>query len=159
MKKLSSGYLSYIRSDAWFIIAQRIRLRDKVCQGCGTSKRLDVHHKTYQRFKHERDEDLVLICRQCHERVHKIQKKGSLKKLTEKVLATTRRQITKFEALEEKCRKCNGILILRHNKLTKKRLLLAYHFCKWKQCVSCKSLFMLEDFKKYPHEECDCERE
>jgi phage terminase large subunit GpA-like protein len=157
-KKLTQEYLSYIQSSDWFKKAQRIRDRDVVCQGCGSEKNLDVHHKTYKRFKHESDEDLILICRQCHEQIHKKKKKSNLDKVTNKLIKMTQNRAMRFDKLDEKCRKCGGILIMRQAKLTEKRLKRAYHFCHFKQCLSCSAFFMLEEFKTYPNESCNCER-
>lgn len=64
-------YAEYLRSDHW----QRMR---KValwrwnykCVVCGTKDNLDVHHKTYDRLGHEALEDLVVLCRSCHEATH-----------------------------------------------------------------------------------------
>jgi len=47
------------------------------CENCGIhSDRLELHHTTYARLGHEKDEDLILLCRKCHkekdlERRHK----------------------------------------------------------------------------------------
>lgn len=40
------------------------------CQACGSAHRLDVHHRSYARLGHENPDDLRVLCRNCHERVH-----------------------------------------------------------------------------------------
>lgn len=63
-------YAEYISSKEWR------RLREKAiqdagyrCQKCGASKwgaKLEVHHLTYERFKHEQMSDLIVLCETCH---------------------------------------------------------------------------------------------
>lgn len=62
-------YDEYIQSDEWKARAKAIRKRDNyTCQDCkATDVRLDVHHLTYARLGHERDEDLIALCRECHD--------------------------------------------------------------------------------------------
>ncbi len=38
----------------------------QVCGSFGKGVRLEVHHKTYDRLGHEKDEDLVVCCDACH---------------------------------------------------------------------------------------------
>jgi hypothetical protein len=41
------------------------------CAHCRTTDAsLDVHHKTYDRFGNERLDDLIALCRPCHDVVH-----------------------------------------------------------------------------------------
>ena len=37
------------------------------CEDCGARIGLDVHHRSYERKGNERPEDLVAVCRQCHQ--------------------------------------------------------------------------------------------
>jgi len=62
----------YFNSDAWKTLRRRIRKRDgNQCVLCGTSKKqLAVHHKTYERFGNEDEDDLVTLCKDCHTDVH-----------------------------------------------------------------------------------------
>ena len=65
------AYERYLRSDAW----QERRLTalaraDGRCQTCNGKKRLDVHHRTYDRIGREKASDLTVICRTCHELFH-----------------------------------------------------------------------------------------
>lgn len=44
------------------------------CQVCGAGNRvLDVHHKTYERLGFESADDLIVLCRDCHEIEHGLQ--------------------------------------------------------------------------------------
>lgn len=65
-------YHSYLTSLAWVglrrIVLQEARGRCSACRR--KRRRLDVHHKTYERIGNERVEDLVALCRPCHEKAH-----------------------------------------------------------------------------------------
>jgi len=64
-------YEAYIQSPEWKQMAVRIRERQgNRCKLCGRDSALDVHHHTYSRLGHERDGDLVGLCRRCHEKLH-----------------------------------------------------------------------------------------
>jgi len=65
-------YEPYITSPEWKARARQIRKRDGyACQDCGaTDKPLDVHHLTYERLGNELDEDLITLCRECHDARH-----------------------------------------------------------------------------------------
>jgi 5-methylcytosine-specific restriction endonuclease McrA len=67
VRRFSPQYLGYIRSAAWRgrRTAALIRAGHR-CQVCGAKKRLEVHHVTYQNLGNERDEDLTVLCWQCH---------------------------------------------------------------------------------------------
>ena len=72
MNQLSKEYLDYIKSKTWKKKRQkRLDIDNHTCQDCGVaSQSLDVHHKTYKRFKRERMSDLVSLCRDCHKLRH-----------------------------------------------------------------------------------------
>lgn len=64
-------YSEYLKSEWW----QQRRLKaltraEHRCQVCNAGNRLEVHHRTYERLGHERDADLVVLCRDCHELFH-----------------------------------------------------------------------------------------
>jgi hypothetical protein len=62
---------SYLRSAQWRARAARARSRaGNRCERCGQCRRLDVHHLSYARLGRERDGDLCVLCRDCHEREH-----------------------------------------------------------------------------------------
>jgi hypothetical protein len=75
----------YLKSSLWFSI-RRMALEHygEICAKCGGSGS-DVHHLTYKRCGgNERMEDLQILCRECHEALHAIEratrKKGRRKK-------------------------------------------------------------------------------
>lgn len=66
------NYYAYINSKAWqdkrgeMLIKARHR-----CQMCNKSNTvLNVHHRTYDRLGHEMEEDLIVLCRDCHAKFH-----------------------------------------------------------------------------------------
>lgn len=67
----SQDYWNYIHSPEWK--ARRVIAIKKAhgrCQECGTKKCLQVHHISYQNLFHERDEDLRVLCKYCHDERH-----------------------------------------------------------------------------------------
>lgn len=66
-------YSEYLKTPEW----QERRIKhlkksDYRCQLCNMkSVTLNVHHRTYERRGHERDEDLIVLCQECHEIFHK----------------------------------------------------------------------------------------
>jgi hypothetical protein len=62
-------YLDYIQSDEWRMRkAIIIEERGYACEECGcTDEHLQLHHLTYDRLGAELDEDLQLLCHDCHE--------------------------------------------------------------------------------------------
>jgi len=68
---LTQEYHDYLSSPEW----QERRLEalqraGRRCQICNSPSRLDVHHRTYSRFKQEKLEDLTVLCRTCHTKFH-----------------------------------------------------------------------------------------
>jgi hypothetical protein len=54
------------------VLAVRIRAHN-CCEDCGRSergRRFDIHHLTYERYGHELPDDVLWICRGCHDRRH-----------------------------------------------------------------------------------------
>lgn len=68
----------YSFSQHWHRRAHQAR-RDAgfKCDGCGRRaprpryKTLDVHHKSYDRLWRERPGDLMVLCRSCHDQLHR----------------------------------------------------------------------------------------
>lgn len=66
-------YREFLTTPYWQAIAMFIRKRDgRRCQMCGATRKLHVHHKTYE---HHGDElhhldDLMCLCEDCHKKTH-----------------------------------------------------------------------------------------
>ena len=65
-------YSNYLKSREWSIKRKKkLNLAKNRCQVCYSPNNLDVHHRTYVRFKHELMSDLTVLCRRCHALFHK----------------------------------------------------------------------------------------
>lgn len=65
-------YEKYIHSSAWRKKAEaRLEHDNHRCCVCG-KEATDVHHLTYDNFRHEHMDDLVSLCRSCHQKAEEI---------------------------------------------------------------------------------------
>lgn len=78
-------YAEYLRSDHWAEVRRRYRkVRPWKCDRCDSSeKSLDLHHRTYKRLGRERLDDLVPLCRTCHQDIHGILVDGKVVRFPE----------------------------------------------------------------------------
>ena len=61
----------HMQSQYWFNLKQyRLALANYVCESCGTSGPLELHHVDYSNLLAENINDVRVICRQCHQTVH-----------------------------------------------------------------------------------------
>lgn len=64
-------YNQYLQTPEW-----RARTKEKKksvenrCQLCNSPNNLHTHHRTYDRRGEERDDDLIVLCAECHELFH-----------------------------------------------------------------------------------------
>ena len=67
----NSEYLEYLKSEHWQT-TRRLALEHykNVCDSCGCSNKLEVHHLTYTNKGKENLADLQILCRDCHEEEH-----------------------------------------------------------------------------------------
>lgn len=70
---MKNDYNEYITSKEWnekrkYIAEQR----NFTCQMCNkiVTKGYHIHHLTYENFTNEKDEDLLFLCKECHEKIH-----------------------------------------------------------------------------------------
>lgn len=70
LKSWNQKYQEYIRSPEWKKKCEEALARaDDKCQKCHHTKwsrKLNVHHKTYEHFMYEPPEDLIVVCTYCH---------------------------------------------------------------------------------------------
>lgn len=105
-------YADYLKSDDWKRIANRLKENRPYCSVCRSTERLEVHHLTYKRLGMELDVDLVVLCHECHRKVHRNQLA---------ILALDNEQIELFSSLlptlREQCKSLsNDVLVLRYTK-------------------------------------------
>jgi hypothetical protein len=60
------NYNNYIQSDKWKEKAIKIINRDGNKCICGSTEKLQVHHKSYDRLFNELESDLITLCDTCH---------------------------------------------------------------------------------------------
>lgn len=67
-----STYKDYLKSEHWMVTRKAaLRRANYRCQLCGSTKFLQVHHNNYKNLGHEKDTDLIVLCKYCHGRHHK----------------------------------------------------------------------------------------
>lgn len=65
-------YEEYLASEEWRQKRLKCFERDGYrCCICGSAKNLRAHHLTYERIGHEDADDLLTVCKKCHEKLHK----------------------------------------------------------------------------------------
>lgn len=92
-KEQQARYDAYMKSEEWERFKDRWRnspfCKGHVCHamGCKSIHKLQFHHRTYQNFGKENFQDVVLICRECHKRIHKLNESGfTLKESTDAII-------------------------------------------------------------------------
>jgi 5-methylcytosine-specific restriction endonuclease McrA len=78
---------NYYQSLEWGVMKERRKMEDDYqCQlglildwECD-NEQLEVHHKTYKRFGNEDMNDLITLCRECHELVTSIERRRRYEK-------------------------------------------------------------------------------
>lgn len=80
---MTINYQEYIRSAEWREKADAAKERaGHRCQVCNTPDNmasLEAHHRTYERLGREADDDITVLCDECHDlfsRNHKMQTQG-----------------------------------------------------------------------------------
>lgn len=64
-------YKEYLQTGHWKNIRKQALFRAKYkCQLCGDKSKLNVHHNTYENRGEEKDEDLIVLCQDCHSKFH-----------------------------------------------------------------------------------------
>ena len=66
----SLDYHDYLQTAEWARLRERVKQRDRVCQGCLAAPIENVHHRTYDHVKNEFAFELIGLCRKCHARLH-----------------------------------------------------------------------------------------
>ena len=66
-----SSYEDYIKSEMW-IEKRKIILEERgtKCEKCGSTYCINVHHLNYLNVGNESKEDVIVLCKSCHEKEH-----------------------------------------------------------------------------------------
>ncbi len=69
----SERYTAYLKSQYWLKFRKNVLAhRGRICEECKTATRkVHVHHLTYDRLGHEVDSDVQVLCEACHDAKHK----------------------------------------------------------------------------------------
>ncbi len=66
-------YRKVIVSKAWYVFRDRLfKERGKVCEECGSLEEMNVHHKNYIMKDFFNPDNLIILCRPCHKKIHNI---------------------------------------------------------------------------------------
>jgi 5-methylcytosine-specific restriction endonuclease McrA len=70
-KYLETPYWQSFRRSAFAKQRQRLgrNCRER-CPKNGLETKLDVHHLTYERLGNEKIEDVQIVCKECHDKIH-----------------------------------------------------------------------------------------
>lgn len=92
----SAVYKQYLRSNAWAMRKNAYYKRfNRQCAACGSWKRIQLHHVSYDSLGHEPDQDLVPLCYKDHRNAHRAHQAGRFKDLraaTEHIVMLRRRR-------------------------------------------------------------------
>lgn len=65
------NYRDYMRSPEWQVLRAQVVIRDKgICQECSKTGS-HVHHMSYENGPNEEGENLILLCKECHDAIHR----------------------------------------------------------------------------------------
>lgn len=67
-----TNYVKYIKSEAWISKSRKWRKETPNCELCGSDQRLECHHKHYKTLGKETREDILVVCHQCHCKLHNV---------------------------------------------------------------------------------------
>lgn len=69
-------YFIYLQSDHWIRFKENYyKKHPRICFQCGTNKNIQLHHITYVRMGRERDCDVTPLCDNCHNELHREEKR------------------------------------------------------------------------------------
>ena len=108
------NYHDYLRSEEWQRKRRRrLEMDGYRCQMCGSGMNLQVHHISYDNVRTDAEvEDLVTLCKACHEQVHStdLEKKANPKgqRLFVAAVKALREndRVQAWEQFDKACGKC-----------------------------------------------------
>lgn len=140
------NYKKYLETEYWKEFRIRIiNSRNNICEECKVNKLLQVHHLTYENIGNEKDEDVKVLCRSCHCKIHGILNESIL---PVSVIATIESKLKIFEKWKP------------YKEITKSRL----HWYKRNHCYNCYKRFVNSEvicqvhyIGRYCCEKCSCD--
>ena len=72
IKKFNAmNYADYLNTEHWKHFREQVFMfYGRECQICKSKASLNVHHKTYENKGRETFNDVILLCRECHTKIH-----------------------------------------------------------------------------------------
>lgn len=65
------NYEAYLRSEHWRQLRSAVFKQNKTCFCCGIeSRNPELHHVRYDNIGNEKPEDVVVVCKYCHDKLH-----------------------------------------------------------------------------------------
>lgn len=64
------NYYEYIKSAKWRDFRKQILSIRKCCQKCLKTKNLNLHHRHYRTLGNETNDDIIVLCKNCHFKFH-----------------------------------------------------------------------------------------
>lgn len=65
------AYINYLKGAHWLYFKRKTLSKRRKCEICfATRKKLCVHHRHYKTLGHERKEDVLVLCDECHGDLH-----------------------------------------------------------------------------------------
>lgn len=125
------NYTDYLNSEHWLHFRREILSTRRCCQNCAsTNNTLNVHHKHYRTVGAERQEDVILLCQDCHLRFHKKGRwlKAKLKKLPLDFTGSRHPEKAYFNiasTVNRVCRRCTEVHPLIYKRQANDNLVLA----------------------------------
>lgn len=66
-----TSYKDYLKTEHWKLTKKSFLVTVKHnCMKCGIKEKLEVHHITYKDLGNEKNNQLSLLCRSCHQNTH-----------------------------------------------------------------------------------------
>lgn len=63
-------YAEYLQTTWWDVVRTRaIRRAKGICELCQQAEAREAHHTTYERIGCEKPDDMVALCRHCHQHI------------------------------------------------------------------------------------------
>lgn len=118
------NYDNYINSKEWQNRRKELfAKRGKICERCGSDRRIHVHHGTYKNLGSELENELFILCKPCHVEYHSINKKptiaSTLKFIKHKIKRSSKKK--KVSSVTENQKRLNRLN--RKRRKEKKKLL------------------------------------
>lgn len=97
------NYIKYIQSAEWFEKRDsRLRYDDSKCRTCGSRVNLEVHHITYERLGDELLEDLITLCKECHQAITSVIRRRRYNDQPVTVIPIKKEMVVNYEENESK---------------------------------------------------------